>query len=185
MGYRLKSTIPSVTQVSERMAVDWVIGAFLMVRRAVLEKAGLLDEDFFMYAEEMEWCHRLRKHGTIALFGKPRVIHIGGGTSTGTYQLQQWDNSKTLWTSKARQIMLSSFLRVRKEFGIFWFLFTLGIYLFEIPVFGVGLVFDKIFRGTKARYRWNHWTGYSQNVFYTCRFFFRILLNKPYFYKAR
>ena len=35
--------------------VDWINGAFLMVKKSAIDKAGLLDEDFFLFAEEAEW----------------------------------------------------------------------------------------------------------------------------------
>ena len=43
--------------------VDFTLGAALMVRRAAIEAAGLLDEAYFMYAEEMDWCRRMRTAG--------------------------------------------------------------------------------------------------------------------------
>jgi len=43
--------------------VDFTLGAALMVRSAAIEAAGLLDEAYFMYAEEMDWCRRLRTAG--------------------------------------------------------------------------------------------------------------------------
>ena len=42
----------------EPVIVDWVKGACLVFRRAIVDKIGALDEDFFMYAEEMDWCLR-------------------------------------------------------------------------------------------------------------------------------
>jgi GT2 family glycosyltransferase len=38
--------------------VDWLLGAVLMVRRSALEKVGLLDERFFLYFEDTDWCRR-------------------------------------------------------------------------------------------------------------------------------
>ncbi len=43
--------------------VDWLVGAALLVRRAAVERAGLLDEGFAMYSEELEWQRRIRGQG--------------------------------------------------------------------------------------------------------------------------
>jgi hypothetical protein len=59
--------------------VDWVAGTALVVRRAALEQAGLLDETFYAYFEDNDWCLRIRQAGWKIYF-HPRVsiIHIGG-----------------------------------------------------------------------------------------------------------
>lgn len=43
--------------------VDWVSGCAMLVRRALVEQIGMLDERFFLYWEEVDWCLRARKHG--------------------------------------------------------------------------------------------------------------------------
>jgi N-acetylglucosaminyl-diphospho-decaprenol L-rhamnosyltransferase len=48
--------------------VDWVSGACLLVRRADAEAVGLLDERFFMYAEDVDFCHSIRMRGRRVLF---------------------------------------------------------------------------------------------------------------------
>ncbi|MEA2244784.1 MAG: hypothetical protein QOI98_1091 [Solirubrobacteraceae bacterium] len=50
------------TYFDER-AADWVSGAFLIARREAVEDAGLLDEQFFLYSEEVDWCLRIRRAG--------------------------------------------------------------------------------------------------------------------------
>jgi N-acetylglucosaminyl-diphospho-decaprenol L-rhamnosyltransferase len=47
---------------SERQ-VDWVLGACMMVRRAAYESLGGMDERFFLYLEDVDWCYRMTKHG--------------------------------------------------------------------------------------------------------------------------
>jgi GT2 family glycosyltransferase len=65
--------------------VDYVIGAVLMIRRETLEQIGLLDEDFFMYAEDIDWCYRAVKSGWHAYYvGEIGVYHYNRGSSEKT-----------------------------------------------------------------------------------------------------
>jgi GT2 family glycosyltransferase len=50
-------------QFSAPHAVDWISGCAILVRRAVIEQVGMLDERFFYYWEETEWCLRARRGG--------------------------------------------------------------------------------------------------------------------------
>ena len=63
--------------------VDWVAGASMMVRREVFESVGLLDEGFFLYYEEVDFCLRARRCGWPCWYvPSSRVMHISG-QSTG------------------------------------------------------------------------------------------------------
>lgn len=62
--------------------VDAVSGAFLMIRRKVIEEIGWLDERFFMYGEELDWCFRTKKAGWIVMYyPKAEIIHYKGECS--------------------------------------------------------------------------------------------------------
>jgi GT2 family glycosyltransferase len=62
--------------------VDWVMGAFFMMKKQVIDKIGFLDEKIFMYGEEMEFCKRARlKKFKIMYFSAPAIIHFGMGSS--------------------------------------------------------------------------------------------------------
>ena len=184
LGYRFKSTIPSVQTIKDTMEVDWIVGAYILVKKDVLNKVGLFDSDFFMYAEEIEWCGRLRKHGKLLLFAEPKVIHIGGGTSGDYYETAENENGKNLWNRKGRQIIVSTMVRIRKQFGVFWYLVITGMYIFEIPVFFSCLLLDKIVNAGKAKYSWHDLGNYTANIMVLLRYYFTIILNKPYFYKV-
>ena len=59
--------------------VDWVSGACLLVRRADAEKVGLLDERYFLYTEDVDFCARIRALGRRVVFTPvAEVIHLGG-----------------------------------------------------------------------------------------------------------
>lgn len=62
--------------------VDWISGACMMVRREAIDQVGLLDEDYFMYFEDNDWCLRMRNHGwSIYYVPDYEVIHLGGQSS--------------------------------------------------------------------------------------------------------
>lgn len=62
--------------------VDVVSGAFVMINREVLDRVGLLDDRFFMYSEETDFCYRVKQNGwQIYYYPFAQTIHIGGGTS--------------------------------------------------------------------------------------------------------
>lgn len=62
--------------------VDWVSGAFLMTRRSVVERVGGLDESFWLFGEDMDWCWRVKRAGgRVVYFGRASIIHVGGGST--------------------------------------------------------------------------------------------------------
>ena len=62
--------------------VDILSGCFWVVRREALEKVGLLDERFFMYAEDMDWCRRFHDAGWRVMHDPSvSVVHHGGASS--------------------------------------------------------------------------------------------------------
>ena len=69
-----------VTRLTRRAReVDWVRGACLLVRRADAEAAGLLDERYFMYAEDVDFCAAIRARGRRVLFTPDaEVVHLRG-----------------------------------------------------------------------------------------------------------
>lgn len=63
--------------------VDWVVGACMLVTRDAITKAGLLDEAFFMYVEEAEWCYRIKRAGYKVLYYPiTSLYHLTRGSST-------------------------------------------------------------------------------------------------------
>jgi GT2 family glycosyltransferase len=67
----LAANEPYVGQFAEAHDVDWISGCGLLVRRAMVEHIGMLDERFYYYWEETEWCVRARRAAW-------RVVHVPG-----------------------------------------------------------------------------------------------------------
>lgn len=62
--------------------IDWVAGAFMLLRREVYARVGGMDTSYWMYSEETDWCYRIQQSG-YKLFYLPDVaiIHIGGAST--------------------------------------------------------------------------------------------------------
>lgn len=62
--------------------VDVVAGCFMLIRREAIEQVGLMDERYFMYGEETDWCYRFKQAGWKVMFAPvAEIIHIGGSSS--------------------------------------------------------------------------------------------------------
>jgi GT2 family glycosyltransferase len=77
---------PFISELVERSTrrrqfPDWVSGACLLVRRTDAEAVGLLDERYFMYAEDVDFCAAIRKRGRrVLFFPDVEVVHLGGSS---------------------------------------------------------------------------------------------------------
>jgi GT2 family glycosyltransferase len=80
--------------------VDWLGGAFLFVRGDVLRKIGGLDEDFFFYGEDIEFCHRVWRAGYRCRYAPgAEIVHHGGSSSDPT-RLASADRLAHAWRAR-------------------------------------------------------------------------------------
>ena len=162
---------PSFIQVEKEIKVDWVSGAFLMVKQSAIEKAGLMDEDFFLYAEEVEWCSRLGKIGPLCLFGDITMVHLIGTTYSNL-------SDKT-----GLQLMISNHVRIRKQYGIFWFILLLLNYTWAVPYAFIASVIIHTIKGKSPFTELDYLSGFAKNVGTIWTMLPTIILGKKYFYK--
>ena len=96
-------------------AVDWVPGAFSIIRRDVLEQIGYFDERFFLYYEEIDLCRRIKSYGyEVWYWPDVVVVHLGGESSktVSEVELSEHGSQLTLWR------MRSGLLFYRKHHGL-------------------------------------------------------------------
>ncbi len=99
----------------EVQAVDWLVGACLLVRRQAVEEVGLLDERFFMYSEELDWCRRMMGAGwRVVYLPTAQVVHHGGKSSEQVLPVRHihFQRSKILYFRKHHGRLQAIFLRV-------------------------------------------------------------------------
>jgi GT2 family glycosyltransferase len=89
--------------VADERPVDWVSGACLLVRRQAAIDAGLLDERYFMYEEDVDFCAALRARGGAILFTpRAEVVHLRGRSikQAGTQASPYYDRSHLAFYEK-------------------------------------------------------------------------------------
>jgi GT2 family glycosyltransferase len=96
-------------------SVGWVVGAFFLIRRETLEELGFLDDRYFLYFEEVDYCLSARRAGwDVIFFPHAQVVHLTAQSAAG---------SSEEITEKGRQIkairISSEFKYYRKLYGCF------------------------------------------------------------------
>jgi len=80
--------------------VDWLVGAFLIARREAVTSVGPLDERFFLYSEEIDWCYRFRQAGwPVTHLPVMSITHHAGKRSRGDL-MAQLSHSRMLFAGK-------------------------------------------------------------------------------------
>jgi GT2 family glycosyltransferase len=77
---------------NQEMEVDSVVGAFLLIRKSAMDKIGPLDESFFMYGEDLDWCWRCKEAGfKVWYYPKIFITHYKGESSKKVpFQALKW-----------------------------------------------------------------------------------------------
>jgi GT2 family glycosyltransferase len=96
---------PPVPEVPSR--ADWVSGASMMIRREVFEQIGLLDEGYFMYFEETDFCFRAKRAGwEVWYVPASRIIHLVGQASGVTGAQRAAKRRPRYWFDSRRRYFL-------------------------------------------------------------------------------
>ena len=144
----------------EQMAeVEVLSGSCMMVRKAAMDQVGLLDEDYFMYGEDIDWCYRFHQAGwKIYYVPTTAIIHFRGESGRGT-------PLKILYRkSRAMSIFVNKHMARRFRFFPLWLL-QVGIALYgtfrllaragralAMPLIDAGLVLCGLKLGLAVRY---------------------------------
>lgn len=77
-------------KVDAAKKVEWVSGAFFLIKKDLFDKINGLDEHFFMYVEDMELCYRIKKQGYMVIFDPDlKAIHSEQGSSSREFAIVQ------------------------------------------------------------------------------------------------
>lgn len=144
VGKTLKQVHPKYPEYFKKSKeVGWVMGAFFLMTRGVIERTGGFDENFFMYMEEVEWCKRIKDAGFKIWFTPQfEITHLDKASSKGHLQ-----NLERIYRSETMGIIY--YLRKHYRNSIFWL-----IPVIKIGLFARALAFK--IKGNEMRYRAYH-----------------------------
>ena len=106
VGHKV-SILSNTMDYTEIQTVDWIIGAFIMVSRQAYESTGGLDDSYFMYAEDLDWCTRIRQQGLEIVYYPKAVISYKG-------------TRRARSNSKYAKIFICSHMKYWEKFGFFY-----------------------------------------------------------------
>lgn len=110
LASKLLSRWAIVPEISDHPhQTDWVAGASMIIRREVFEAIGLLDESYFMYFEEVDFCLRARRAGWPCWYvPQSHVVHFVGQSSGVTDSKRPPKRLPTYWFDSRRRYFLKN-----------------------------------------------------------------------------
>jgi N-acetylglucosaminyl-diphospho-decaprenol L-rhamnosyltransferase len=107
----LSQRVVPILPVTESIRqVDWVAGASMIVRRQVFETAGLMDEKYFLYFEEVDFCVAAKKAGWSCWYvPESRVVHYVGQSSGVTDTKRKPKRRPTYWFDSRRRFFVKNY----------------------------------------------------------------------------
>lgn len=109
--------------------VDTVPCCFTMIRRAAMDQVGKLDEDFYFYGEDIDWCRRFKKAGwDVVYFADSSVIHFGGSSTADAparYLIEKIKSTLIYWRKHHSALSYNSLILITlmryamRSFGYF------------------------------------------------------------------
>ena len=118
--------------------VDAITGCYILVRSEAISKIGMLDEDFFFYGEETDWCRRFKTGGYRVVFSPVgEIIHLGGASGNAIHY--------------TRKLMLSQALvrLQRKHNGVFCAIIAWLLLLGECVIKSIGFGSGVLLKGKR------------------------------------
>ncbi|KKQ52588.1 hypothetical protein A2865_03650 [Candidatus Woesebacteria bacterium RIFCSPHIGHO2_01_FULL_39_17] len=111
-----------------RKEIDWITGAFMLIRKKALKDVGAFDEDYFMYSEDTDLCYRIKNAGwEIWYLPDWGITHLGGASSTSMYPILSEYEGVKLFYKKNVPFWQFPVLRVFLKSGALLRMFILGI----------------------------------------------------------
>jgi GT2 family glycosyltransferase len=145
-----------------------LVGAFLLVSKKNALQSGQWDEDFFLYAEDVEFCQRLSKLGKLVYFEDVKIVHL---INENPYR-----NKSTSFVNRFNlQVQLSNLLWIRKSYGILSYLIIMINYWGLLPIFWLWKIMINLLEGKSPLYETINQKTFTKKVWILTRYLPKIL----------
>lgn len=142
-------------KVKNIIETDWVPGCFLMFRKIITDDIGVLDEDYFFYSEEKDFCFKAKKAGwKIACFPNLRVVHLQGESSKSFHS----ETSFTEWSDCQR--IRSEYFFYKKNYNITT---VLELHFLYLAVY-VNAILKNLYRADKIKFFFKYITFLTRTL---------------------
>ena len=130
----LKRFVVAPPPPAKTCPVDWVAGASMIIRRAVFDSVGLLDENYFMYYEEVDFCRRASRAGWPCWYvPASRVVHLVGQSSGVTDEKKPKKRQPAYWFESRRRYFRTHTGPVRAFLADAFFVTGHALYRATVP----------------------------------------------------
>ncbi|WP_433923774.1 glycosyltransferase family 2 protein [Paenibacillus taichungensis] len=121
--------------------VDCLVGAFMLVRRETIDQVGGLDETFFMYGEDIDWCYRIKEAGWgIYYYPRTYIVHYKGASARRKPMKIIYEFHRAMWVFHRKHYA--------KRYGI---LINTAVWLGISLKFSLSLICNKIIRPSSQK----------------------------------
>ena len=113
----------------KKREMDWLTGAYMLIKREVIDEVGVFDKDYFMYTEDVDLCYRIKKAGwKIVYLPRWNILHLGGASSTKEFPIiKEYEGIITLYKNNMPKWQLP-IVRVLLKMGAVIRIIVLGAF---------------------------------------------------------
>lgn len=173
----LEKLIPAPRYADPRQH-DWLVGAFLLVRRGAALQTGGFDKHLFMYGEDIEWCGRLGKLGKLCYFTDLGFLHLENPSAF------RRDNPSYV-NRFSVQMQVSNLYWLRKQYGVGAVVSVLLNYALLVPVFFGWKLTLNLLKGKPPMAEMRNQRLFARKTRALFRYFWPIVLRQNRFFKIK
>jgi len=155
-----------------------LVGFFMLMKKETALRAGGWDEDFFLYAEDVEFSNRLAKFGKLCYFEDVQMIHLVGKNP--------FRRTKISFVNRfSVQIQISNLLWIRKSYGPLAYLIIMLNYALVLPGYWFWKCLNNLSKGKSMLYNTENQILFTRKLIVLFSYLPKMLFLKPYLFQIK